>query len=440
MNKLRFSVIIICLSLLVTSLGLPALAAPAAAAPGLSSAQSALVGDMDSGRILYGVDADSRREPASLTKMMTLLIAVEAVEAGDVSLDDMVTASANCKSGMSDDSSTSDIHYGETMSLRDLMYCTALASANEACNIIAEYLSGTIDAFVQRMNGRAAELGCSGTHFVNTHGMPDPDHYTTARDMFIIAREGMSHELFATLVGTSEYTTAPTNTSDGRDLVNSNALLSSKSPYGDYAYDGARGIKTGHTSAAGYCLVAAAERGDVSLITVVLGASGNVETGDFDNFRDTVKLLDWAFESYTRCVIAEKGSAVATQPIDIDGRKGELTLVCAQDITALLPTGVDVAGLAKNITLNSELLTELPAEGTELGIISFPDPADGTEYGSATLLASTDAQFDEEQPTADDGTQGLRSQQKIAIVIVCAIVVLLLLLFLLRLTRFLKAH
>lgn len=440
MNKLRFSVIIICLSLLVTSLGLPALAAPAAAAPGLSSAQSALVGDMDSGRILYGVDADSRREPASLTKMMTLLIAVEAVEAGDVSLDDMVTASANCKSGMSDDSSTSDIHYGETMSLRDLMYCTALASANEACNIIAEYLSGTIDAFVQRMNDRAAELGCSGTHFVNTHGMPDPDHYTTARDMFIIAREGMSHELFATLVGTSEYTTAPTNTSDGRDLVNSNALLSYKSPYGDYAYDGARGIKTGHTSAAGYCLVAAAERGDVSLITVVLGASGNVETGDFDNFRDTVKLLDWAFESYTRCVIAEKGSAVATQPIEMDGRKGELTLVCAQDITALLPTGVDVSGLAKKVTLNSELLTELPAEGTELGIISFPDPADGTEYGSATLLASTDAQFDEEQSPADDGAQGLRSQQKIAIVIVCAIVVLLLLLFLLRLTRFFKAH
>lgn len=236
MMKLRITALTLCLSL-VLGMALPCALAEDDGAPKLKSAQCALLGDMGSGRILFNIDAYSRREPASLTKIMTLLLAVEAIEAGTASPDDMVTASAACKTGLEHDSSTAYIDRGETMSLRDLLYCAALASANEACNIIAEHISGSISAFVERMNTRAAELGCSGTHFANTHGMPDDNHYTTARDIFLIACEGMRHQLFAQLVGCREYTTSATNDSPARVLESSNALITPDSPYSDkYVY------------------------------------------------------------------------------------------------------------------------------------------------------------------------------------------------------------
>src|SRR5699024_1064515 len=121
---------------------------------------------------------------------------------GEFSLTDSVTASDSCLEGMVDDGSTAGIVPGETMSLKDLLYCALLASANEACNVIGEYIGGTVSGFVDMMNARASELGCTGTHFANTHGLPDDNHYTTARDMALIYREALSHEVFAEIAGT----------------------------------------------------------------------------------------------------------------------------------------------------------------------------------------------------------------------------------------------
>ena len=345
MMKLRITALALCLSL-VLGMALPCALAEDDGAPKLKSAQCALLGDMGSGRILFNIDAYSRREPASLTKIMTLLLAVEAIEAGTASTDDMVTASAACITGLELDSSTAYIDRGETMSLRDLLYCAALASANEACNIIAEHISGSISAFVERMNTRAAELGCSGTHFANTHGMPDDNHYTTARDIFLIACEGMRHQLFAQLVGCREYTTSATNDSPARVLESSNALITPDSPYSDkYVYPGAVGIKTGYTEKAGYCLVSAVQRDGVNVIAVVLGADGDTANKEFDSFADTVTLLDWCFENYSYRSIVERGYPAAVQPIEKDGRRGEITLVCSQEINALAEKALDAAKL-----------------------------------------------------------------------------------------------
>ncbi len=433
MKKLRITAMALCLSIML-SIAPCAFAENTAAAPELKSAQCALIGDADSGRILYNVDAYSRREPASLTKIMTLLLAVEAVEAGTSALTDMVTASSECKTGLGNDSSTAYIDQGETMSLKDLMYCAALASANEACNIIAEHIAGSISAFVERMNARAAELGCSGTHFANTHGMPDADHYTTAHDLFLIACEAMQHELFRQLAGTAEYTTAATNDNPARNLTSSNALITSQSPYSDkYVYSGASGIKTGYTENAGYCLVAAAQRGEVSLITVVLGADGDSGAKEFDSFADTVTLLDWCFAGYSCRTLVEKGYAAAVQPLEAGGVSGSVTLLCAQEIRALAANGLDVSQLKKTVELSSDTLPEAPAEGTVLGTVSFFDPVDGTLYGSSELVAAGDAQF--EQPTPTPAPQELSHEQKLATVIVCAIAVFLLLLFILLLVR-----
>ena len=183
MKKIKILPLVLILTLVLACLTPGALAdeAETLTPPELQSA-AAIIIDQDTGRELYSLNADEQRYPASLTKIMTVLLAVEAVDRGEVSLDDSVTAGDEAIQGMVEDGSTANIQVGETMSLNDLLYCAMLSSANEACNIIAVYIAGSLDAFVEDMNSRAEEIGCTNTHFANTHGLPDSNHYTTARD------------------------------------------------------------------------------------------------------------------------------------------------------------------------------------------------------------------------------------------------------------------
>ena len=166
---------------------LPGLSAPAAyalEAPKLNG-QAAVLIDLDAGRVLYGYNMDDERAPASLTKVMTVLLALEAVDGGRVSLDEMIVAQDDCMEGMEEDSSTSGIVPGTQISMRDLLYCALLQSANEACNIIGRYISGSISGFVDQMNRKAEQLGCKHTHFVNTNGLPAENHYSSAYDQYL---------------------------------------------------------------------------------------------------------------------------------------------------------------------------------------------------------------------------------------------------------------
>lgn len=353
MKSSRLISVILILLLALTLISVPAFALEA---PQLKSARCAIIGEAETGKVLFEQNADEQTPPASVTKMMTLLLTVEAIERGEVSTDDMVTASANCRFDLTYDSSNAQIYEGERMSLKDLMYCAALASANEACNIIAEYIGGSISAFVDLMNARAAGLGCTGTHFANTHGLPDDEHYTTARDLFTIACEGMRHELFAELVGTATYTTAATNTSDPRSLKNSNALLTGKAVYGDkYYYEGAIGIKTGHTTAAGFCLASAAERDGIKLIGIVLGAEGDLKKGEyFDSFEDSVTLLDWVYDNFSMKTLVDAGERVGTVPVLSGERKGSTELITEGSVSLLLPNDADTSEYETKVMLYEE--------------------------------------------------------------------------------------
>lgn len=419
MKKLRPIALILILILL---LGMAPSAAFADNAPELRSARSVLVGDAESGRILYSVGAFDRTEPASITKVMTLLLAVEAIERGEVSLEDTVEASENCWSGLDDTSSSCKIYSGEKMSLNDLLYCAALNSANEACNIIAEYLCGSIEDFVKKMNDRAGELGCTGTHFVNPHGMPASEHYTTARDLFVIACEAKKHELFRTLCSTAQYTTAATNASGERNLNSSNALINEKAPYGDhYLYEGADGIKTGHTDAAGYCLLSSAERDGVRLIAVVMGAEGDGVKGEyFDSFEDTISVLDWAFDFFGYRSLAAKGESAGTQKVTVDGRNGTLKLKTMSDCSALLPRELELSTLKREITLTEG--AESCPEGKELGTLSFY-LEDGTLIASVPLTADGPVEL-EPLPTPTP-PPGLSQTRLNAIYVVCGILLVI---------------
>ncbi len=412
-------------------------------APVLNSARSVILTDADSGRILYSENAYTRSEPASLTKVMTLLLAVEAIENNNASLDDSVTASSHCVEGIENDSSSLNIYQGETMSLEDLLYCAALASADESCNIIAEHISGSIEDFVKLMNEKAEQLGCTGTHFENTHGMPASNHYTTAYDLSLIAHEAMSHELFEKLVSTEKYAVGATNNHAKRELVNTNALLTADSPYGSkYVYEGAKGIKTGHTQAAGLCLMTSAERNGIDVICVVLGASGDSATESYDSFNDTITLLDWVFDNFSYRCLASQEDIVGTQPVINGDRQGKINLYPTEALNALVPKDINVYQLKKEITLYSDSV-ENTSSGAELGEMTLFDD-NGNELGTVKLVAKGNIIYEQTSPDETEvPSASISGMQKNAIFIAAAIlalVVFLVILAAVRKVRFVKAR
>ena len=282
MKKRRIFPLILLLSLVMS------MSAPAALAlevPQLNG-QAAVLVDLDAGRVLYGYNMDAERAPASLTKVMTVLLALEALDAGRVSLDDMIVAQDDCLEGLEEDSSTSGIGPGVNISMKDLLYCALLQSANEACNIIGRYISGSISGFVDQMNRKAEQLGCQHTHFVNTNGLPAENHYSSAYDQYLIFAEAMKHPLFMEISNTASYSADCTAVNNGEPIGNSNALINITSIYsngGRYLYEGASGGKTGYTRAAGYCLISTAQRNGVRLLAVAMGCDGalNAQTDEY---------------------------------------------------------------------------------------------------------------------------------------------------------------
>ena len=392
MKKLKFSAIFLTLVLLMSLAAAPA--ALALDAPSTVSG-SILMLDVDSGQPIFEKEADKTVYPASLTKIMTVLLAVEAIERGEISPADNVTASANITFDLTEDGSTSGITVGETMSLESFMYCAMLGSANEACNAIAEYVGGgSISAFVTRMNERARELGCTGTSFANTHGLPNNAHYTTARDMATISREAISHPLFMQLCNTVSITLPATNKAGTRTLSNTNGLINNDSPmYPGYLYEGAAGVKTGHTSAAGYCLVSTAEREGVNLLCVVMGGQSQAKADktEFSNFTDSITMYDWAFENFSYRDVLKTTDLIEDVPVSM-GNNGEFVTVHPQDpVKALLANDDNLEGFEQKIVIYSketgEKLVAPVDAGQALGEITIEK--DGKVYGKTQLVAST---------------------------------------------------
>ena len=366
MKRLRLLpfLLIFCLSFAIASPAALALEAPSV------TASSIVLADLDSGNILYEKNMNIRRPPASLTKIMTGLLAVEAVERGEVQLDDLITAPADCWEGLDLDSSNAEISPGEQMTFKDFLCCALIKSANEACNVIAVALAGNIQSFVNRMNMRALELGCTGTYFSDTNGLSSENHYTTAYDLYLISREAMKHNLFAEIVDSVDYSIPATNTHAARVLNNSNALICQDGTYGDdYLYQGASGVKTGYTRAAGYCLVSTAERKGVHLLCVILGCHGLLNTGeeDYGNFSGTIRLYDWAFHNFAYRDFFSYGQQVTQVPVDYAKDNIPATLLAVDSVSLLLPKDLAEDDVKITITANYDDLVAPIAAGTVLG-------------------------------------------------------------------------
>ena len=183
-------------------------------------AKAALLVDISSDTVLYEKDIHDELDIASTTKIMSALLIFEALDRGDLRMDQSITATASALKGLPEDGSTADIVAGETLTVEQLLYCMLVISANETCNILGEALDGSVDAFVAHMNQRAQELGCKNTHFANTTGLTKSGHYSSAWDLYLITREAMTHDDFMTIVNTKSYEIPPTNkTEDERVRV-----------------------------------------------------------------------------------------------------------------------------------------------------------------------------------------------------------------------------
>lgn len=353
--------------LLAVMLAFPA-AARAEELPEIDAAAYVLM-SADTGEILASANADAQRYPASTTKIMTLVLALEAVERGDASLEDTVTTSEYAASM---GGSQVYLYAGETRTLEEMLIAVAVGSGNDASVAVAEHIGGSVGNFVEMMNQRAAELGMTGTHYANPHGLHDPEHYTTAADMAILARHAINVPGLLDFTGIYEYQFR----GDPKPLVlwNTNRLLK--------WYEGADGLKTGYTSEAGRNLVATAKRGDLRLISVVMG----VEPKN-GHFTESMKLLNYGFNNYAYQLLYPAGAAVCAVPV----QKGAADTVDAYIAEA---AGVlNKVGAAGDYTTNiniGEFPTAPIAEGDTLGELQILQ--DGQVINTLPLLAQQDVE------------------------------------------------
>ena len=326
-------------------------------------APSALLMEKQTGTVLFAKDEHTPREPASVTKVMTLLLTMEAVDSGALSYDDAVTGSAHAASM---GGSQIWLKEGEQMRVEDLIKAVCVVSGNDAAVALGEHLAGSEEAFVARMNERAKELGMNDTHFVNCTGLPAEGHVTSAYDIALMSRELILHH-----PDIRRFTTIWMDSlRDGQSmLVNTNKLVR--------FYPGATGLKTGSTSTAKYCISATAEKDGMELIAVILGGS----TSD-KRFADAKALLNYGFASYA-LVTAAPESPLPAVPVTLGTQKTVQTVLTPDN--ALLLEKNRAGGLTQSLALPETL--EAPIEaGEPLGTLDIFD-AGGTAVASLPLLA-----------------------------------------------------
>ena len=353
-------------------------------------ARAALVVYGDTGDVLYDFNAYQKMYPASITKIMTSLVVLDAIDAGEISMNTEAVTSASALDDLPWDASTVDLKVGEVLTIEQLLYCDLLPSGCDACNVLAEAVGGTTAAFVARMNVKAAELGMKDTHFVNPHGLHDPDHYTTAYDIYLMARAAMENETFRTIVSSWEYTLPATEFHNERTIRSSNAFLDQQNTLGQY-YSKAIGIKTGNEDEAGRCLASAAvdELGR-TFYCVVLGSEYTRDedgTMHYWSFSESKRLLEWAFENFHRIVLLDQNTENVLREVKVSLSE-EADYVLAQpvgEIAATMPSDFDPDLVELDFQLPTEPVEAPIAAGQKLGTVTLT--YQGTVYGTLDMVA-----------------------------------------------------
>lgn len=352
--------------------------------------------DANHGEILYDMKAHEKAYPASITKLMTVLLVLEAIEYGQLSLSTPIAAGESRMQGVTQSYVNANLKLGEVLTVKELLYLVILPSYADACNVLAVAVDGTIEDFVDHMNRKASELGCENTHFTNPVGIHNDEHYSTAYDLSLILKACLEYDTYLEIAKVPKYTLHATDMSGAREMYNTNALVSTWR-YSGYIYEKCIAGKTGNTDEAGRCLAAAAEDGDEVLISVILGSGPMEVPGDTElrqgQFRESKRLLEYGFNNFQRVTITKDSEPVGKVKVTMSRQADEVNVKAQGSITRTLPKSMDVDDIETRVTLFEDTV-EAPVEaGQVMGTMTlyYGDEV----YGTLDLVAITSVERSE---------------------------------------------
>lgn len=348
--------------------------------------------NLDTDTVVYEKNSDKRMYPASLTKIMTTILALENTP-------DLDNTIVKCKNNIWGEFEGINISHagimaGEERPMRDLLYCMMVQSANEAASIVADYIGdGSIPDFCDMMNEKAESLGAVSTHFANPHGLHNDDHYTTAQDMYLIARYAMTLPTFMDMASSTSYTLKPSNKRGTEYLATTNKMMvKSDSQYYPYV----KGIKTGYTEEAGRCVISTATKDGYTYMLVILGAPTTDSEGNklTENraFAESKKLYEWAFDTFAVKKLLESETAIAEVPLKLNWDKDYMHVQPAGEFSALVPGSAEIDDVIKRTSL-PEFINAPVKKGDKIGTVEIM--VSGEKIGSVDLIATEDAERSE---------------------------------------------
>ncbi len=342
--------------------------------------------NMDNDEAIFNKNYHKKTAPASLTKIMTALLAFENCE--DLNAKVTITQSS-IDSLAGTDSSVAGLLPGEVVTMYDLLNCLMVKSANEAAIAIAEYVGGTVPKFIEMMNKRAKELGCTNTNYVNVHGLDEEGHYTTAYDLYLICKEAMKNPTFEKIVAQTSYTMPKTNMSEERILPATNFMINSN--YHDCYLTYVTGIKTGTTDDAGKCIITKASKNGYNYIAIIMGADAKDalpgETADNIAFIECKKMIEWTFNNIKYKVVAKENDIITVVDVKYSWKTQKLELIPGADVAALVPAGLDSSSVYIQPNTDVPEVVKAPIKkGEKLGTATVFYA--GREIATTDLVAS----------------------------------------------------
>lgn len=379
MNRKKYIVSIITFFMII-NLFLPVVTSLGASSEPTAVAPVALLMDAGTGKILYEKNARQKMYPASTTKIMTAILALE-----NRSLTDTTTVSYNAIFSVPIGYTNANLQLDEILTMEQLLHVLLVPSANDAANVIAEEIAGSVESFATMMNTKAREIGCENTHFVNANGVHNENHYSTAYDLALISRYAMQNESFRKLVSTVRYTLPVTNKYDKTDrtFLNTNRLINPKS---SQYYEYATGIKTGYTDAARNCIVAGAKKDNMELICVILGAGSDTTTST-NKFGDCINLFEYGFEHFEYKTLCKSQDVFKViKPKNASKNTKQLNVLYENDINALMNVNDSSMNISPDVELDEKMKAPI-TKGSVIGKISYT--IDGINY-TTNLIAGQD--------------------------------------------------
>ncbi len=339
-------------------------------------AEGAMLVNIKTGEIIYQKNADQKLYPASLTKLMTALVLYENTK--DLDSETITVSEYAIKSLEGTDSSTGGLKVGEVLTVRQMLYVLLMSSANEGANAIAEHVAGSIEAFCEKMNQKAAALGMSATHYANAHGLHDPEHYTTVSDMYKLTTAVLAIDTLREVVYTTKYKLEATNKNKARTITTTNFLLLNNSEKctaekykGElYYYEPARGVKTGYTDAAGRCLISTAQKdGGLEYMCILMNSPVYNESGKKIRieFGDSKALYEWAFNNFEYRTILNTDEFLGEAPVELAWDTDYIAAVPGGSVSATVPKVADRSTITYELSWYKESYTAPINKGEVLG-------------------------------------------------------------------------